>query len=372
MFFGTTPSVISQFLHKEIKGLNPKRAFVPFAGNFVVEQLCRLAFDNLEIFSTDVSLYSRGIGFGVTDQKFKCNLIPEIAEQFDKIASLSTPMEKAAQIIFLTDAARNLGKAHIPYYAELGKDAVSNQEKYIDKILLKLESFRDKTKGMNFLGEDACKLIPDVSEGDLCFYDPPVLLGDYEKMFKPLEDCYEFDEVEYTQMTDEIKEGHLIDMHQKGAVVYYRTNNPIEPLPGYQEVFRFNYKYNGNYCVYTNKANRLWVGQFEPLKEEIRNYPMMGPEDTIKEDSEVNILRVPVPVANHYRMMWVKKAQMSSAGYAYLVFVDKKLLGVLVLDSALKFGTDLVALYSDPVVPSTHSFSPTQNRYFSYLASGKT
>jgi hypothetical protein len=74
MFFGTTPQIISQYLHGELKRITPKRIFIPFAGNFVVEQIAHLACPEAEVFSTDVSIYSRAIGFGINNIDFRLEL----------------------------------------------------------------------------------------------------------------------------------------------------------------------------------------------------------------------------------------------------------------------------------------------------------
>ena len=347
MFYGTTPQVVSQFLRDEISRIKPKRVWVLFAGNFVVEQIASGLCE--EIHSTDISLYSKAIGHGIMDQDF--GLLFAGPKDLDYIKNLESPLEKAAGVIFMTEVATYLNKTKIAYYRGLVQDAYSNTDNYIQKILGKLNNVKQRLNGFTFYGIDACKLVPEIKKGDYVFYDPPVLLGDYEKMFKPLEECYSYQEEEYTEMTEEVKKDHLEYFNSVGAKCFYRTNNPIQAPEGYEEVFRFQYKYNGNYCIYTNSPKKKFVGTFSPLQEEVRKYKIIGEDDEITLKSKVKVIPVKGAIANHYRMLWVKKATMSDAGYSFLIQVDEKIIGLVTVHNAMAYGTDLIPIFSDPACP---------------------
>ena len=246
-------------------------------------------------------------------------------------------------------------KKAVAYYKNLYDDARANTEQYLDKIGEKFDRFRAPLVNFEFFGTDGVLLCNQAKKGDLLFYDPPVDVGNYEKEFAALESGYEDPEKpEYTVMTDEVKTDNLNDLNKRGVTVYYRNNNPTDIAPSsYKEVFRYVYKYGAAYCVYTNKPKNKWVGTFKPLKEEVKNYPIIGPDDEITENSEIKIAKVKSAITNHYRLMWVKKAEMLDSGYAYLVFCDGKLIGVMQLLSALKFGTDLCVINSDPAAPTS-------------------
>lgn len=354
MFFGTTPAIVSQFIHRELRATTPNRVVVPFAGNFVVEQVAGITDKAITVHSTDVSLYSRAIGHGLAGQPMKLDPKPDTLQLFPGLAELRTPIEKAAGLVFLTEAMVSVSKQHISYYASIAQDAIKRHRDYITKILAKLEQFRANLGDFHFHGIDACALLPMAQPGDLVFYDPPVLLGDYEKMFKPVEMAYDFDPEPYTIMTDDIKLGHLKDLDALGAHVLYRTNNPVTPPDGYAQVFDFMYKWGAKYCIYSNaKKPATWVGRFSPLREEVKTYKVIGHEDTITADSKVQFLKVSGKVGNHYRMLWVRKAEMTDTGISTLFFVDGKLIGMASIGSGLKFGTDLALIVSDPAAPSS-------------------
>ena len=353
MFFGTTPAIISQFIHSQLKATAPKKAVVPFAGNFVVEQVAGLTDKAIAVHSTDVSLYSRAIGHGLAGQEMRLDPKPEALATFPHLSELTTPLQKAAGLIFLTEAMISVNRRHIAYYDSIAKDAIARHRDYIAKILTKLEAFAANLGDFTFHGHDACRLIPYIKSGDFVFYDPPVLLGDYEKMFKPVEAAYDIDPEPYTVMTDEIKAAHLAYLNEVGALVLYRTNNPITPPAGYTQVFDYMYKWGATYCVYANFQSRSFVGRFSPLREAIRAYPVISKSDVITANSEVQFLKVSGKVGNHYRMLWVRKAEMTDTGISTLFFVDGKLIGMASIASGLKFGTDLALLVSDPAAPSS-------------------
>lgn len=355
MFFGTTPQVIAQYLHTEIARVRPPRIWVPFAGNFVVEQVAGLASKETHVHSTDVSLYSVAIGHGLAGNQMRLEPKASILEHFPHLAELATPIEKAAGVIFTAEAARNFGKDNIPYYRSLNGEARASHRTMIAKITAKLEAFRANLGPFTFHGIDACQLIPSqVKPGDMVFYDPPVLLGDYEKMFAPLEKAYDFDPVPYTQMDDEVKRGHLKALSEIADIVLYRTNNPLESVPeGYTQVFDYMYKWNARYCIYSSSDTRRWVGRFSPLREEIRPHRIIGDDHVITAESQVAIIPVPNKIGNHYRALWVHKAEMTDMGFSCLFFVDGLMIGMATIDSGLKFGTDLAQLISDPAAPSS-------------------
>jgi len=352
MFFGTTPQIVSQYLYKELKRIAPKRVFIPFAGNFICEQIAMLACPNAEVFSTDVSIYSRAIGLGVNDIDFKFELTDEIKNDFPFLADKNDPIEKAAIVILFSEIAKAyLKRDKIKYYQNQYNDAQINVEKYFKKVLISLNKFKETSK-FKFYGIDACELLKDVKENDFVFYDPPVLLGDYEKMFNALNKCLIYDEVSYTQITNDLKFAQINEMNDKGAIIYWRTNGEDLDIPKCMEkVFHYQYKWNHAYCIYSNINTKSFVGCFEPLKEDVKNIKIFDKDDEISEKSEIDVVLYPSKVGNHYRMLWVKKAQMSNAGYSFLVFINKKLVGVLQIESGMKFGSDYAVIFSDPVTP---------------------
>jgi len=352
MFFGTTPQIVSQYLFKELKRINPKRIFIPFAGNFVCEQIAAMACPDAEIFSTDVSIYSRAIGFGVNDVDFRLELTEEMKKDFPFLIDKQKPLEKAAIVIFFTEVSKcYVQKEKVLYYSNLYNEAKLNIEKYFIQIIDKLQKFKKTTK-FKFFGIDACEVLKDVQKGDFVFYDPPVILGSYEKEYKTLPKLIDFDEVSYSQITEELKREQINEMNGKGAIVYWRTNGEKLTIPKcLNQVFYYKYKWNAAYHIYSNINTGSFVGSFSPIKEMVKNLKILSKDDEITENSEIEVIQQPTFIGNHYRMLWVKKAQMLDSGWCFIILVDKKLLGILQLGSGLKFGSNYCIINSDPVSP---------------------
>jgi hypothetical protein len=372
MFFGTTPPIISQWIFNEIKTYGTQKVYEPFAGNFVVSQLCGLIDKNIHVVSTDVSLYSMAIGFGVMEKDFGLTYSDaEHIQQFDYFLSKTDPLSLAIGVIFFNEVAKNLKKNHVPYYKNMNVEVQKNQQRYYQDIEKKILGFKENLGNFDFKGTCGVQLLNDCKENDFVFYDPPVILGDYEKQYRPLQECFKYEEPFYTEMTDEVKLQNLIDLSERGCKVFYRTNEPIDYLPeNFNLVFKHQYKSNGFYCIYTNKEDsKLFVNRFNPVKESQPNFRTIGIEDEITENSEIKVVRVDGKTANHYRLMWVKKAEMKDAGTPFLIFIDGKLIGLFQIMDAMRFGNSLAVIISDPACP--HSKYKRLSKLIMYLCCTK-
>ena len=101
------------------------------------------------------------------------------------------------------------------------------------------------------------------------------------------------------------------------------------------------------------EESERFCGRFQPLQEEVRHCPIITEADEITLQTRIDIVSVNGNLGNHYRMMWVKKAEMGNMGSPFLVLADGKIIGLLVLESGVKFGTDLILIVSDPAAPTS-------------------
>lgn len=358
MFLGTTPKEVCQYLASIIEKENPKRVFVPFAGNFVVEQVVAKLEKEIKVISGDVSLYSNAIGFAITNQKSDIKLKEELLKDFPYFKNKTTPIDIAAQVIFFSEVAQARAKAEkIRYYKSIYEDAVKNQEKYIEIILEKIKKVKKTLSNIEYSALDAGVLIQSAKKDDVLYYDSPTIKGGYESMFKCLCECFTFKETEYSIIDNEVRKEHMKMLHKKGVKVlmnaYYPDNN-IEVLPdGYEESFRYKYKDNRYISIYSNIKNKKWVNIKETLKEKQSKYEIINEEDEITNKSRIEFVKCPQDVAAHYRIMWVKKANIKNGGTNYLVFIDKKLIGCVVMTSGLMFSSELAVIFSDPVTQTS-------------------
>ncbi|MCK4761965.1 MAG: hypothetical protein KAW12_07185 [Candidatus Aminicenantes bacterium] len=352
MFLGAIPPVIGQYIRDEIARHHPKRVIIPFSGNFSIEQIAHAACPQADVHSTDIIFYSRAIGFGVNDIDFRCEIKPEFEKDFSFLAGKVKPIEKAAVVVMFLCIADAFVKKNKIYYLRLYQNLVKNQEVYYQKILQKLEQLKSSSD-FTFYGTCASKLIEKVGDGDLVIFDPPYFVDGYVNMFKNLPECLNFDEVDFLEITDEVKAQQLEELSERGALVYYRTISDSILTDQYRLVYYYQYKYNLAYLIYSTSAKSEFVGRKQLIKEKVQNIHLIGRGDEISENGEVDIVKTETPVVNHYRLMWLKKSRMRDGRYSFLVFIDKKLIGILMLQGGLNFGTDLVTIFADTSAPSS-------------------
>lgn len=356
MFWGTTPSILSQFVHGEIARINPKRLFVPFAGNFVIAQLAGSVDKNIEVFSTDISLYSAAIGLAATNQPINITLSDAYREKFPTFGKSNDPLEQAAEVVFFADYAASVHKAKHKYYASILKNGELNAERYKSEIIAKLKKFISNLGNLTFYAADACELIAMVQPGDMVYYDPPFDLGSYDKQFGILEnEIYNYTKPPFTEITDELKHKQLADMNSLGVYSYYRTHAPLEKsIEGYSECFLFQRNYTAFYRLHTNTVGKTFVSRSVLLRENSSlALPIISTADHITPKSKIEVVKVKSETINHYRLLWTKKAQMVDDGVPYLILIDGKVIGATALVSGLKFSTIWCSIFSDVTAPTS-------------------
>lgn len=347
MFLGTTTKPVRDYMADEIKALKPRRMFEPFAGIFMVSQICGMVYPEMEVLSSDISMFSVEIGCGLAGIPTPVVPKPCLYEKFPGLAEYTSPIQRGAIMIFMSEVAVCARKAHVKYYATLLEDMTIRHVKYVNSIVAKMEKARQNLpKGFRFHPSDGVKLMEQAGEGDAVFYDPPFWSGGYEKMFEALADWYEPLVIPYTECNSDLKDQHLQDLADRGCHVYYRCEEPTE-IPRYENVFKAEYKSNGWFLVYANAAKTMRLMRNDRMREKAPNYDVITPETVFTEKSRVQIVPVNTPTANHYRLMWTKKAEMQSMGTPFLITIDSLVAGVVVVDSGQSFGSSYARIISD-------------------------
>lgn len=354
MFHGTTTAPVRAYLARELKAVKPKRLFEPFAGIFMVSQITGMVSPETTVLSSEVSLYSVAIGCGLAGRAAPIKAKPLLAETFPALAGYTTPVQMAAIIIFMAEAAIARKKAgKTPYYETLFHDLQIRSTKYVDDIVKQVEKAKaHMPKDFQFHASDGVALLEQAQAGDFVFYDPPFYSGDYEKMFAALDDYFEMESIPYTNVTSDLKNEHLAALAAKGCHVYYRCEAPIE-IPGFELVFRAEYKFNGAFLVYANKAVTRGLIRHEVMQDRAKPYLTVMPTTEITQKSKVQIVPVPSPVANHYRLQWTKKANMRDLSKPYLFTIDGRVAGVIVIETGRFFGTSYALIVSDCTTTAT-------------------
>jgi hypothetical protein len=357
MFLGTTPRILSQYIEGQLGEIKPKRILVPFAGNFVIEQVAAIAYPKAQIHSTDINLYSRLVGYGLAGMETDIKLKPEILAMFPGFKGKNRPEEEAAIALFFSEVAQAIKKQKIPYYGKILEDAKTRHEEYYRVLIDKITRAKELIGDIRFYGIDAHEFLKMAGKGDFIYYDSPTIKGGYERMFQAMEGCYDFDSPEYTEITPEVRAGHLQSAMDHKAVMFcnsYYPENWLEEVPaGYEETFRWKRGYNKWISIFSNREWLKWVFSSPLINEKQASYPVITEKDVINENTRIHVIESKADIVNHYRLMWVKKADIKSGAHNFMIFADEKLIGCAVLNSGVNFGMDFITIFSDPASPTS-------------------
>ena len=355
MFLGTTTAPVRDYMAQEIRAAKPKKLFEPFAGIFMVSQIVGMIDKNVEVHSSDVSMYSVEVGCGLAAIASPVTPKPLLFAEFPGFADMQQPIQRAAIMVFMAEAAVAYRKRHLNFYGRLYEDMRRRHVDYVKKLVAKAEQAKQNLPlNFTFHASDGVALMAQAQAGDVVFYDPPFWSGGYEKMFEALPDWYDMAPIPFTEVTSDLRDIHLQQLRERGCTVYYRCEKPLDPVPaGYELVFQAEYKHNGWFLVYSNNAATKAIRRNDRMRETPKGYNVVGPKTVFTAKSKIDIVPVGANVANHFRLLWTKKADMVSMGTAFLATVNGAVFGVMVMDSGQAFSSTYARIISD--VGSTHT-----------------
>ncbi len=348
MFLGTTPAHTAYFAGQEIRRLKPKRFIEPCAGNFSLCQVAAQAAPECKIVCGDVSGYSVAIGLALANMNHPdLKLRPCHHEEWPEFACLNDPLEIAAAVIVWQELAPALAKRHIRYYNTIVRDVKANAKAYLEKNTKKLRDIRDGLGGrFSFVSQDACVTMREVGPGDLVWFDPPYFLKGYEKMFSALEEAWEFPVVPFTEIDEQKRDQLLLEAHDRGAMVFCRPFEQLQ-LPPFPLVYQYEYKAGAHIWVHSNASEAKSLGRVVTMPERDPKWDTLAPGDRLDPKANAKLVAIDGKAANHYRLMWTKKAPMKNMGDPYAVVVGEKLVGIIQLSSGVNFGMDYALLVAD-------------------------
>lgn len=333
--------------------MRPPRVVEPCAGNFVISQVAGITLgENVEIISADVSSYSNAIGYGIMNKDVGIRMHEEYAKDYPMFAGYTDPAEIAAVVIVWAELSQFMGKRHIRYYDTLCRDIMNNAEMYIGKFRDKIIQMRKDMPNFDYRGQCATITMRDLKENDLVWFDPPHFSGDYEKMFANLDQCFTFPEVPFNEIDEDYRNDLLQEAIDAGAWVVTRPNHEID-VPGLEMVYRYEYKADTFYYLYSNRCSSAAQGRTTILREEDPTYDVLFKGERLDPDAVPCIHPMKSSHANHYRLMWTKKAKMKNMGDPYGVWIGPKLIGILQLGSGLPFSHDKAIIVADCTTTST-------------------
>lgn len=350
MFFGTTPAPIANYVHREFSRQQPSLVIEPYAGNFVISQLASKAVTDVEIMSSDVSLYSCAIGYAINGQDCGIRFTDEAKRRFRFAARAESPLEIAAATIILCEAIQAINKSKVRYYATIVRDIELNQDRYFEKVLDVVTRLRgEMSHKFRYIGQDGAKTIESASKGAFVYFDPPYFKGDYEKMWKGIETLVTMPEIPYTLITDQEKARQIEVLHDSGCDFIYRTQ--AEKVKGMKRIFQYNQGRSKTHYLYANYKTRTGIKLDSALRAVPGRFKIISETTELTGKEQAKIVPIDGKVSNYYRVLWTKKAKMTDMGMPYGLFLDDIFVGCITISSGLNFSMNYALIVSDAVPP---------------------
>lgn len=355
MFFGSLPHPIGNYFFREINRIKPKRVFVPFSGSFSLEQIIASASRDIQILASDVNIYSAAIGLYLSNKPLNFSLAPLAFELAPSLRNISSDEDIVSAVLLLSDLSRIVSGAekHM-YYVKLLKHVLKH---FDEKFLIakqKLQVLKNNVQNIDFYPMDATLLLEKLEPHDCVFFDPPYFKGDYEKMYKNLMKYFTYTLPTYTEFTPELMMQKLKEYSSNNINVFYRCQNIHNNIPdNFNLLMIYQQKYHDFHYLYSNVQSDSAVKRYKVLNERIPKFKVADADFEFTENTQIHIVRIDGAEANHYRMMWIKKAEVKPSEYSFAVIANNQIIGIICVNSSIKFGSELLQLISDPPSPYT-------------------
>jgi hypothetical protein len=344
-FVGSINAETRKWLGNNGPSFDGREIWVGCSGNFTVEQVLSRYAPKARIRGNDVSLYSSALGAYLAGQPFHLEVKEE---KFAWLAPyLANEEAKAATVMVLFEAlkyekADNLFKQrHWAHY-------LNNFEGFHQATIAKLRERKKEIRLEGYTTKDIFDLLDEMPKDAVAIAFFPTYAGGYERMFRRLEDIFDWDRPSYGLIDAERKAAILEKMKQRDFLLLDDKVWPDLPLVAVVHKARMRPVY-----VCSNlKALRLGVLK-QQRHAEFVPFARLSDEDEIGPESKLTLVPTSNRVVNYYRDLYLSKGVGVPADglFPLLAAVDGKVFGFLIY-SRMQGGGD-VYLLADFVVNST-------------------
>lgn len=343
-FVGSINAETRKWLGNNGPAFDGREVWVGCSGNFTVEQILSRYAPKARIRGNDVSLYSSVLGAYLGGQPFRL----EVREK--KFAWLESYLDdveaKAATVLVLFEMlkyekADNLFKQrHWAHY-------LNNFESFHQATVGRLRERKKEVRLESYTTKDIYDLLDEVPQDGVIIAFLPTYAGGYERMFKRLDEIFDWDRPEYVLIDEERKKRIITRMMERDFL--YLDDREWKGLPLVAVVRKARMK---PVNVYSNLA-ALRRGVLKQQRHaDFVPFTRLSDGDEIKPDSRLTLTPTTNRVVNYYRDVYLSKGVgVPADGEVPLVAaVDGKVFGFLIY-SRMQGGGD-VYLLADFVVNS--------------------
>lgn len=230
MFHGSLPDSVQQIMGDIVKNWRCSDIYVGCSGNFTIERMLK-GITDARLHGNDVTIYSCLLGdyFAGNPLKAKYNENYQGPMEFVK-DYMKTDLDIISVVLLLSKMSVYLGSKPNPHYIRM-IDAFKNQwNSLFEQTRLKIEKAGQFLS--SFYAGDVIEWVDEVpkEQGFICY--PPFYSGDYEKMFKVIEQIIDWEPPEY----DMIDKEKIYDMFRKlteREYFVFGTNDKLDEFSDY-------------------------------------------------------------------------------------------------------------------------------------------
>ena len=343
-FVGSINAECRRWLGNQGHAFNGRKVYVGCSGNFSVEQILSRYAPKARIWGNDVSLYSSVLGAYLAGQPFEMSVKDESFQWLEP--HLGDVEAKSAAVMVLLEALKH-EKADNVFKARHWAHYLNNFEGFQQATVARLRERKKEFRLEAYTSKDIFDLLDEMPQEAVAVAFLPTYAGGYERMFKRLEEIFDWDRPAYGLIDAERKAAILEKMKTRDYL--YLDDRVVEALPMVAVVRKARMK---PVYVYSN-MEVLRRGVLKQQRHaEFVPFTRLSDNNVITKESQLTLIPTSNRVVNYYRDVYLSKGVGIPADgeVPLMAVVDGKVFGFLIY-SRMQGGGD-VYLLADFVVNS--------------------
>ena len=327
MFLGGLSIAVIEQVFQRLKEVDTSRVYICCSGSFRSERTIHLYNPDAQLYSNDVSLFSCAIGRWLADDPLPFRFIDELAP-LEEFLIEASPLRRVAAISFALDVTNWASGKQNPYKQAHYRELMGNADHYITQLQAKIASAFGDLRLARYDGRDWIVHMEEaLAEKATIVTFPPFYKGDYEKLYKWLDERVEWDRPTY-DLYDPKNLPQLVDRIRDSDSDYIFVSD--QRIAGHEPRALWRAHGRADCWLYARSGE----ARLQRSAPKIRPFAYK-PLDVAKihEGSVVTVTPADAPDAFYVRQIYVKKSIMiTSARFNFFVYIDGMLAGVLAFE----------------------------------------
>ena len=343
-FIGAINAECRKWLGNQGPAFDGRQVWVGCSGAFTVEQILSRYAPKARIWGNDVSLYSSALGACLAGQDFNLSVREE---KFAWLEPYLIDVEAKAATVMVLFEALKFEKANNLFKQRHWSHYLNNFQDFHQATVAKLRERKKEVRLEGYTTKDIYDLLEELPQDAVIIAFLPTYAGGYERMFRRLEEIFDWDRPAYGLIDEDRKKRILTKMTARDYL--YLDDREWKGLPLVAAVRKARMK---PVYIYSNMTALRRGVMKQQRHAEFVPFARLGGGDEIGPDSQLTLTPTTNRVVNYYRDVYLSKGVgVPADGEVPLVAaVDGKVFGFLIY-SRMQGGGD-VYLLADFVVNS--------------------